>query len=87
MKTFNDLEFKELPDLSGIYCRIQFDNGYGASVIRHKYSYGGRDGLYELAVLDSEGEIHYDNSVAGGDVHGYLDEEAVTEILERIQLL
>ena len=87
MKTFNDLEFKELPDLSGIYCRIQFENGYGASVIKHKYSYGSRDGLYELAVLDSEGEIHYDNSVAGGDVHGYLDEEAVTELLKGIQLL
>jgi hypothetical protein len=87
MKEFKDLQFKELPDGSGIYSRTMFENGYGASVIRHKYSYGGVDGLYELAVLDSEGEIHYDNPVAEGDVHGYLTEDDVTELLKRIQLL
>jgi hypothetical protein len=87
MKEFKDLEFTELPDMSGIYSRIMFENGFGASVIRHKYSYGGKDGLYELAVLDTEGEIHYDNSVAEGDVHGYLNEEGVTMLLKRIQLL
>ncbi len=87
MKEFKDLEFTELPDMSGIYSRTMFENGFGASVIRHKYSYGGKDGLYELAVLDSEGEIHYDNSVAEGDVHGYLTEDDVTELLKGIQLL
>jgi hypothetical protein len=87
MKEFKDLEFKELPDGSGIYSRTMFVNGFGASVIRHKYSYGGKDGLYELAVLDTEGEIDYDNSVAEGDVHGYLNEEGVTELLKGIQLL
>ena len=87
MKEFKDLEFKDLPDGSGIYSRTMFENGFGASVIRHKYSYGGKDGLYELAVLDTEGEIHYDNAVAEGDVHGYLTEEGVTELLKGIQLL
>jgi len=87
MKEFKDLEFKELPDGSGIYSRTMFENGFGASVIRHKYSYGGKDGLYELAVLDTDGELHYDNPVAEGDVHGYLTEDDVTELLKGIQLL
>jgi hypothetical protein len=87
MKEFKDLEFKDLPDYRGIQCRIQFENGFGASVIRHEHTYGGKDGLYELAVLDADGEIHYDNSVAEGDVHGYLTEEGVTELLKGIQLL
>ena len=87
MKEFKDLEFKELPDGSGIYSRTMFENGFGASVIRHKYSYGGKDGLYELAVLDTDGELHYDNAVAEGDVCGYLTEEGVTELLKGIQLL
>ena len=87
MKEFKDLEFKDLPDGSGIYSRTMFENGYGVSVIRHKYSYGGADGLYELAVLDTNGEIDYDNTVAEGDVHGYLTEDDVTELLKRIQLL
>jgi hypothetical protein len=50
-------------------------------------SYGGKNGLYELAVLDSNGELHYDNPVANGDVVGYLSEEDVTKLLEQIQKL
>lgn len=89
MKTFKDLEFDIMSDeyMSGKKSRIYFDNGYGASVVSHTFSYGGKSGLYELAVLDSDGEIHYDNPVAGGDVKGYLTEEEVTELLIQIQKL
>jgi hypothetical protein len=73
--------------LNGIISRIQFDNGFGASVVKHPYSYGGDRGLYELAVLDNNGELHYDNSVANGDVVGYLREEDVTDVMEKIQQL
>ena len=83
---FNELEFKELPDGSGIYCRIQFENGFGASIVNHKYSYGGKDGLYEIAVLDSSGEITYDTNVTG-DVLGYLSEEDVETHLNEIKSL
>jgi hypothetical protein len=86
-KTFKDLEFIELNDLfyNGVQCRIHFDNGYGASVVRHNYSYGGREGLYELAVLGENGKLHYDNPVANGDVRGHLTEEEVTDLLKQIQ--
>jgi hypothetical protein len=90
MKQFKDLEFKAHPmaeGLNGIISRIQFDNGFGASVVKHQYSYGGDRGLYELAVLDSNGEVHYDNSVANGDVIGYLRPEDVTDVMEKIQKL
>ena len=87
MKEFKDLEFKDLPDYRGIQCRIHFENGFGASVIRHEHTYGGKDGLYELAVLDADGEIHYDNVVANGDVRGYLNEDGVTTLLAEIQNL
>jgi hypothetical protein len=89
MKTFKDLEFIEMKDLfyNGVQCRIQFDNGYGASIVRHNYSYGGKEGLYELAVLNENGNIHYDNPVANGNVRGYLNESEVTELLKQIQEL
>lgn len=89
MKTFKDLEFKTLSDpyKQGKVSRVMFDNGWGASVVSHTFSYGGKSGLYELAVLDSDGELHYDNSVAQGDVRGYLSEDVVTDLLIQIQKL
>lgn len=90
MKEFKDLEFVNMSDdffgVDGVRARIDFPNEFGASVVRHNYSYGGPDGLYELGVTKN-GELHYDNPVAEGDVIGNLNEEEITEILERIQLL
>ncbi len=89
MKTFNDLEFIDHPmgaEYGGIISRISFDNGYGASVVKGPMSYGGDRGLYELAVLDSNGDLTYDTPVTN-DVEGYLSEEDVTKLLEQIQKL
>jgi hypothetical protein len=88
MKTFKDLEFQTISDsfYNGVTSRIHFENGFGASVVKHDFSYGGKRGLYELAVL-FDNELHYDNPVAMGDVRGYLTEEAVTELLLQIQKL
>lgn len=87
MKTFKDLEFKpHTLHTDGVVSRIFFENGYGASVVRHEYSYGGKSGLYELAVLDSSGDLTYDTPITN-DVLGYLSEQDVTEILIKIQQL
>ena len=89
MKTFNDLQFKEHPKgavYGGIISRIIFDNGYGATVVQGPHSYGGSDGLYELAVLDSNGELTYETPITS-DVEGYLNEQDVTKLLEQIQSL
>ena len=88
MKQFKDLEFISLNDdfLSGKKSRIQFDNGYGASVVSHNFSYGGKQGLYEIAILDNEGDLCYDTPITN-DVIGHLTEEDVTEVLIKIQSL
>ena len=87
MKTFNDLVFNEHPNhLGGVQARITFDNGYGASVVSTPHTYGGRDGLYELAVFGKNGHITYDTPVTD-DVLGYLKPEEVTKIMQQIQLL
>ena len=86
MKTFNELEFQSHPNMDGVQARIQFENGYGASVVKGEYTYGGKDGLYELAVLDSNGKLTYSTPVTD-DVEGYLSEDGVTRLLEQIQSL
>jgi hypothetical protein len=66
-----------------------YENGYGVSVISNEYSYGGREGLYELAVLKGDedyNEICYDTHIAN-DVIGYLTDSDVTNIIEQIKKL
>lgn len=83
-KTFDDIEFITYGELNGVGGKIMFDNGYGASVVSHNYSYGGNSGLYELAVLDKDGKLTYDTPITN-DVVGYLSPEQVTEFLFQIQ--
>ncbi len=87
MKTFKDLVFKEHPNhMGGVQAVIEFDNGYGASIVSTPYTYGGKEGLYELAVFGKDGHISYDTPITN-DVLGYLKPEEVTDILEQIQSL
>ena len=88
--TFNDLKFKDLSSLNGIQAIIKFENNYGASVARHMGTYGGKQGLYELAVIkfneNDEWGIVYDTGITP-DVLGYLTEDNVTTHLKQIEQL
>lgn len=89
MKTFKDLEFEQINDapfMVGKKSRMHFDNGFGVSVVSHTYSYGGKRGLYEIAVLDKNGELTYDTPVTN-DVIGNLSETGVTNIMKEVQEL
>ena len=76
------------------YRRIQyifrFENGYGASVIKDKYSYGGERDLWELAVIYFESgdtyHLCYDTPITD-DVIGYLTDDEVRKILKNIKEL
>lgn len=66
--------------------RFMFPNGYGASVVRNEYSYGGDQGLYEVAVINSNGELVYDTPITS-DVVGWCSSDDVEELLIAIQSL
>jgi hypothetical protein len=83
--TFEELTFKENKHNESIQAYVEFENGYGASVIKGKYTYGGKEGLYELAVL-WDGRICY-NSPITNDVEGFLTEAEVTTYLMSIERL
>ena len=64
----------------------RFPNGYGASVVRSEKSYGGREGLFELAVLDSSDDLCYTTPVTR-DVEGWLTIDNVDKLLDQISKL
>jgi hypothetical protein len=82
--SFSDLNFSPRSH-GGVAARITFDNGYTASVVRGDHTYGGSEGLYELAVIYN-GEIVYDTPVTN-DVVGWLTEGDVTEKLNEVACL
>ena len=87
MKTFKDLQFNVHPNhMGGVQAIVKFDNGYGASVVKTPHTYGGDRGLYELAVLGSDGHLTYDTPITN-DVIGYLRDIDVTDVMEKIQQL
>ena len=70
----------------GIQYRYRFKNGMGASVIKHKGSYGYAQGRYELAVLDGAGDIDYTTPITN-DVIGHLEWDEVENLLDKIKEL
>ena len=88
MRNFKTLPSRELN--GGIQYWAWFSNGYGASIVQHKFSYGGDQGLWELAVMitreDFSGEICYDTPITS-DVIGRMDDAEVNETLEAIRRL
>lgn len=81
-------EFVSMSDLSDAYTkcvRIEFPNGYEASVIQGEFTYGGKRGLFEVAVIKDE-NIQYDTPL-GPDVLGYLTKEEMVNTLWKIASL
>jgi hypothetical protein len=86
MATFADLEFKPHPHGLGVQARHNFENGYGVSVVRGEFSYGGPEGLYELAVRHPSVGLVYDTPVTD-DVLGHLTEDDVTRHMAEVAAL
>ncbi len=68
----------------------KFTNGYGASVVKGEHTYGGDEGLWELAVItfDTEGgfSLCYTTPITP-DVEGHLTDDAIEVLLARIEAL
>lgn len=78
---------RKLHDIGNDQWAYEFENGYGASVIRGPYSYGGSSGFFEVAVCHGESqELCYRTEVTS-DVIGWLDEAGVLKTLDAIRNL
>jgi hypothetical protein len=68
----------------------RFSNNYGASVVKGEHTYGGDEGLWELAVTkfktDGDFVLDYTTPITE-DVEGHLTDDAVEELLNKIEAL
>lgn len=74
------------PDDFGIRYALHFPNGYGASIVKFYGSYGYEQDKWELALLMKCGKgwnLYY-TELVGGDVVGFLSDEEVNMILDKI---
>tara|TARA_Y100001937_G_C7020594_1_gene285240 strand:- start:304 stop:573 length:270 start_codon:yes stop_codon:yes gene_type:complete len=86
MEIFLKETVREKDQIQKIY---SFPNGYGASVIKGKYSYGGPDGKWEIAPWTNDTKEFIGQSIFKweDDVRGYLNDPQVDQILRRISNL
>mgnify|MGYP003994229167 CR=1 FL=1 len=86
MNKFDLLTFEDTKVPQGVAAKVEFPNGWGASIVKSDISYGGKSGLFEIAVLDNDGKINSQTDITD-DVVGWCDDKDVDRILTAISKL
>ena len=84
---FEDIKFVSLYD--GKSAVIPFGK-YELSIVSHSHSYGGKQGLYEIAVFnaDTNDQVELPGVTREGDtVKGFLTESDVVCIIKKMQAI
>lgn len=79
--------YRTIKDISMARMRIIFFNNYELSVIRGTLSYGGDQGLFEIAAFNSLGDMDdslFDKEEQGGTVLGHCSIERVQYYINKI---
>ena len=79
---FKDIKFKERKEPKGGIQAILNYGKYNLSIVRDRYSYGGKEGLYEVGAFQNNTMIELPCITEEGDtVKGWLSEDDITGIL------
>ena len=85
MKTFDEIKFEETYLPKGIQSIINFGQ-YDLSIIKNDFSYGSKQGLYEIGVYEGQEQVELPGITEEGDtVKGFLTEENVMGIIVKMQ--
>jgi hypothetical protein len=86
MKQFKDLKFN-YHICGSIRAYIEFENGFGLSVVKGSAFYSDGIKTYECAVM-KEGNVFYDTPLTPeDDVLGWLTRDEVDDLMKKIQEL
>jgi hypothetical protein len=82
---FEDIKFVTIYDGKGAV--IPFGK-YELSIVSHEFSYGGKDGLYEIAVFKDVDQVELPGITEAGDtVKGFLTEAGVMSIIKKMMTI
>ena len=82
---FEDIKFVTIYDGKGAV--IPFGK-YELSIVSHSSSYGGKDGLYEIAVFKDVDQVELPGITEAGDtVKGFLTEAGVMSIIKKMMTI
>ena len=88
MKTFSEIPFKETDMPKGIQSLIKFGDEYELSIVKSDFSYGGSQGLYEIAVFKGNGQVNMPGITEDNDtVKGFLSENEVVGVIKKMHLI
>jgi hypothetical protein len=80
---FADIKFEPLYD--GVQAMVPI-GPYELSIVKHKMSYGGKMGLYEIAVMKDKEQIELRGITEPNDtVKGFLKEDDVLKIIDQMK--
>lgn len=84
--SFSDLEFETLYD--GVQAVVGYGDTYEVSIVQHGGSYGGKQGLYEIAVFENGHQKTMPGITESYDtVKGYLSKQDVSIILMKMKYI
>jgi hypothetical protein len=85
LKTFDDLVFNPHRAGVGTHAELNFQNGYGVSVIFGSHFYSDGVSTYEVAIRHGK-SLCYRTPITS-DVIGWQSKSEVTDIMQRVQEL
>ncbi len=81
---FKDIPFNETKMPKGTQALIKFGN-FELSIVKNEMSYGGKSGLYEIAVYSGDQQIEMPGITEEHDtVKGFLSESDVESIITKM---
>ena len=84
---FEDLKMLETDMPNGVQAILDFGD-YELSIVKNDVSYGGKQGLYEIAVFKNAGMVELPGITQEGDsVKGFLSPEEVNGIITKMKTI
>jgi hypothetical protein len=83
----NLTDFKQNEHNGGVQVLLDYTQ-YQLSIIKSDFSYGGKQGLYEIGVFDNNGLVELADITSEGDtVRGHLTETQVDSIIKMMTMI